>query len=108
MLATELITPNFPVLSPKDTVKKAIQLFMDNCICHLAVVGKDNIVTGILPAEVLPGIENRDTKIADLRDDFILMSAYKGHHGLDVFELISRLELTSIPVIDEQNQYLGT
>lgn len=108
MLATELITADFPYIRADDTIKKAIQLCIDNCICHLAVVGKNMQMVGILPAEILLGIENRNSKVAELKDDFIHMYAYKGHHGLDVFELISRMELTSIPVIDENSRYIGT
>lgn len=108
MLATELITADFPYLKADDPIKKAIQLCIDNCICHLAVVGKNKQVIGILPAEILLGIEDRNIKVEDLREDFIHMYAYKAHHGLDVFELISRMELTSIPVIDENSSYIGT
>jgi acetoin utilization protein AcuB len=107
MIASELLSPNFPFLSPKDSIKRARKLFSDNFVSHLAVVSQQQI-EGILSAEVIP--EEKDFKgtIADLKDDFIRAQVLREQHGLEIFEVMAKLELSSVPVSDEHNNYLGT
>ena len=107
MTAEELLTPDFPFLAPSDSVKKARQIFSDNCINHLAVVGQQQ-VEGILPIDVMPSELDFEGTIADLRNDFIRAQVLKDQHGLDIFEVVSKLELSCVPVSDAQNNYIGT
>ena len=107
MIAGELLTPDFPYLAPEDSLEKARQLFSDNFVSHLAVVGSQQI-EGILPLDTIPQDLDFEGTIADLKQDFIRAQVLADQHGLDIFEVVSKLELTSVPVSDKENKYIGT
>jgi CBS domain-containing protein len=107
MIAGELIAQGFPFLTPEDTVEHARQLFMDTCVCHLAVVSPEKI-EGILPADVVWSSDEDDLPVQSFRDDFIHAAATSDMHGLGVFEIVSQMELSVLPVADEHFQYVGT
>lgn len=107
MKASELLTPDFPFLAPEDSISRAKKLFKDNQVNHLAVVAS-NQIEGILSSEVMLEDINLKGTINDLRDDFVRAQVLKDQHGLDIFEVVSKLELSSVPVSDEENHYIGT
>jgi predicted transcriptional regulator len=107
MQAQELLTDDVPLLTPEDKLFKAVDIFLDRCICHIPIV-KDGILEGILPVDFLMDTIDKDVSISDFRSDWINAFAFSGQHGLDVFEIISRYELTALPVVDENKQYIGT
>jgi acetoin utilization protein AcuB len=106
MLASELLITDFPVMQPDDPIHKAIDVFLDYCICHVPVLSESGF-EGILPIDLLIDAQDRGKKISDYKQDYINAFVYKDQHGLDVFELMAKFELTSIPVLDEAHNYLG-
>jgi acetoin utilization protein AcuB len=106
MVASELLTPDFPVMHPGDPLHKAIDVFLDHCICHVPVISETGL-EGMLPIDLLMDIPDRGMLISDFKNDYINVSVSKDQHGLDIFEIMAKYELTAIPVLDENNQYLG-
>ncbi|RYD82461.1 MAG: CBS domain-containing protein [Sphingobacteriales bacterium] len=107
MLASELLTDTLPVLSLQDPLSKAVNFYLDSAVCHLPVVAEGTL-QGILPTDLLINIPDKHQLIGAFRDDFVNAFVFPDQHGLDVFELIAKLSLTSIPVIDDQRNYLGS
>jgi predicted transcriptional regulator len=107
MQASELLSTDLPVLSPKDTVQRAVSVFLDTSVSHIPIV-ENGIVQGVLPTDVLSGIAEIDLPLGDFREDYIQAYAFRDQHMLDVFELIAKMGLTAIPVVDEQRAYLGS
>src|SRR5688572_26490065 len=107
MLASELLSDTLPVLSLQDPLEKAIDIYLDSSICHFPVV-EDGTLHGILPTDLLVNIQDRTQPVSAFRDDFINAFVFPDQHGLDVFELIAKLSLTAIPVVDDQKKYLGS
>jgi CBS domain-containing protein len=107
MLASELMINSFPVLHPEDEVQKAIDIFLDTSIGHIPVLDTNGILEGIFPAGLLINQAVKDDKLIDYRDDWIQAYVYPEQHGLMVFEVLARLELTAVPVINEQRNYIG-
>lgn len=106
MFAGELVTTDFPVLKPDDPLHKAVDFFLDFCICHVPVVS-ENGLEGVLPVDLLMDIPDRGKLISDFKNDFIHVCVYMDQHGLDIFEIMARHELTAIPVLDENQHYIG-
>jgi acetoin utilization protein AcuB len=107
MQASELLTNDLPVLSPQDSLQRAISVFLDTSVSHLPIV-ENGIVQGVLPTDVLSGVAEIDLQLEEFRDDYLQVYAYRDQHMLDVFELIAKMGLTAIPVVDDQRQYLGS
>src|SRR5215212_509680 len=101
MQASELLTTDLPVLSPKDSLQRAISLFLDTSVSHLPIV-ENGVVLGVLPTDVLSGVAEIDLSLEDFKEDYIQAFAYRDQHMLDVFEIIAKMGLTAIPVVDEQ------
>jgi len=106
MLASELLTPDFPVVRPGDPLHKAVDVFLEHCICHVPVL-TDNTLEGVLPIDLLMDIHEEGKVISDFKDDYINAYAYTDQHGLDIFELMAKFELTAIPVLDQNHHYAG-
>lgn len=107
MQASELLTTELPVLSPQDSLQRAISLFLDTSVSHLPIV-ENGIVQGVLPTDVLSGVAEIDLTLEDFREDYLQAYAYRDQHMLDVFELIAKMGLTAIPVVDENRVYQGS
>ncbi len=106
MLASELLSSDFPVLKPEDSLDKAISIFHDHCICHVPVVSK-NTFEGLLPLDLLLGIPGQGKLISDFKNDYVYAYVQPEQHGLNVFEIMAKQELTAIAVLDEQQRYMG-
>jgi CBS-domain-containing membrane protein len=107
MIAGELLIEDFPVLHVEDELHKAVDIFLDHCICHIPVLSADNYLEGVLPIDILMEIPDKNRKIEEFRHDFMPVFAFRDQHGLEVFEIIARQELTALPVVDETRTYLG-
>ncbi|MGZ5244081.1 MAG: CBS domain-containing protein [Bacteroidia bacterium] len=107
MQASELLSDTLPVLSLQDPLEKAVDFYLDSAVCHLPVV-ENGTLQGILPTDLLVNTPDKGQLIGTFREDFINAFVFPDQHGMDVFELIAKLSLTSIPVVDEQRQYLGS
>ncbi len=106
MIAIQLITPDFPFLDLNDSVAKARLVFSEQFVNHLAVVSNYQL-QGILPLEAIAD-PDLNGNLADFKDDFIKSQIFTDQHGLDIFEMIAKLELSVIPVTDLENNYKGS
>ena len=106
MLASELLSSDFPVLKPEDSLDKAVNIFHEHCICHIPVVSK-NVLDGLLPVDLLLDIPGQGKLISDFKSDYIYAFVQPDQHGLNVFEIMAKQGLTAIAVLDEQQHYMG-
>jgi predicted transcriptional regulator len=107
MIASELISRNFLTLSPSDSARRAIELFAELCVIHIPVVDNGQFL-GLLHAESVIHLNEKDFPVLELKDDFITVAINGKLHSLDVFETIAKHELTSLPVVDDNFNFLGT
>jgi len=107
MLASELISPDFPVLSLEDRLDKAINILHEHCVFHVPVI-TGNGFEGLLPIDLIIGNSDSNKPVSDFKNDFIHVFAYMDQHGLDIFEIMARHDLTSIPVLDMEQRYVGS
>jgi CBS domain-containing protein len=108
MQASELMMTDFPVLQSADEVQKAVDIFLDSSIGHIPIVDMEGNLEGIFPTDMVIHGANRDQPLSDFRDDWMQAFVYPEQHGLIVFEVLARLELSAVPVVSEQRVYQGT
>ena len=106
MLTKNLINNNIPRLQLQDTVGKALQLVNDFRISHLPVVS-DNTFLGLVSEDDLLDAESEKLTIELLQDSFINAAVPGDSHFLNAVSNSIRFDTTVIPVVANENDFLG-
>ena len=106
MRAVDLITEEIPPLMHSDTGEKALSWMDEFKVTHLPVLKSGNFVGVISEADLLdqanPG-ETLDKLFQHLPRPY----AYGGDHIYQVLGRIAEYKLSLIPILDENEKYLG-
>ncbi len=105
--ASNLVNTELPVLSTQDDPINALNLMDQHRIGHLPVV-ENGKFTGIISETDLLGLESIIGENADLELDLINVSVQPDDHILDVLKIASQFHISLIPVIDADNNYVGS
>jgi len=106
MTVETLISTSTPPLNSTDTVEHALGLLMELRVRHLPVVNEDSKLVGILSEEQMLDADGPDAVVSSLlgaRPIFVLPDA----HVFEVTRVMLDSQLTTIPVLDSENQYVG-
>ena len=106
MLAGELISNTIPPLRTTDTVRVALDRMSDFKVYHLPIV-KDNQYLGLVSEEELMEVRSQETLLSSLPLILLNAAVLENAHVYDVIRLLSQLQLSVVPVLDEQQIYLG-
>jgi acetoin utilization protein AcuB len=105
MLVSEIIQSSVPVLHFADTAEDAITLLQNNSLQHLAVVENDNY-EGLLSMDELLSADETDT-LETLSAKLIHVSISDDQHLLTALRFISEYNVTALPVLSANKEYLG-
>jgi acetoin utilization protein AcuB len=106
MRAVDLITDEIPPLTHTDTGEKALNWMEEFKVSHLPVLKKGNFVGVISEADILDKMDldkTLDELFQHLPRPYVLAS----DHFYQVLARIAELKLSLIPVLDEDETYLG-
>lgn len=106
MLAGDLITDEIPPLKVTDTVEVALDWMEQFKVSHLAVVNNRELI-GVVSETDLLDYEHPDEPINVSKLHLSRPAIHHYQHAYDVVRLMSSLNLTLIPVIDEKELYKG-
>lgn len=106
MTIHSLISQATPPLSPDDTVEHALGLMMEIRVRHLPVVSHDGHLLGILSEDQLLDASGPEAPVEELLVPSPI-SVMPNTHVFDVTKLIVRHDLTTVPVAEEDNVYVG-
>jgi len=106
MTIHSLISQATPPLSPDDTVEHALGLMMEIRVRHLPVVSHDGHLLGILSEDQLLDASGPEAPVEELLVPSPI-SVMPNTHVFDVTKLIVRHDLTTVPVAEEDNLYVG-
>lgn len=106
MLAGDLITDEIPPLKITDTVELALDWMEQFKVSHLAVVNNRELV-GLVSETDLLDYEHPDEQINVSKLHLMKPAIHYYQHTYDLVRLMSSLNLTLIPVIDEKELYKG-
>ena len=106
MIALDLITDEIPPLKNSEQCIKALHWMEEFRVNHIPVVD-GNEYLGLITDDNVFDLEDPDVTIADsglmLGQPFIKSE----QHVYDVMKIISDMHLTLVPVLDNDNNYLG-
>jgi acetoin utilization protein AcuB len=106
MLAKELISDVVPALRTSDTGLQALSWMDIFRISHLPIVNNQEFL-GLISDQDIYDLNMADEAIGNHKLSLFSPFVYNSQHIFDAIELISRLKLSIIPVLDENKKYLG-
>jgi CBS domain-containing protein len=106
MLAGDLITDEIPPLKITDTVELALDWMEQFKVSHLAVVDNRKLI-GLVSETDLLDYDHPEEQISASKLHILHPVVHHYQHTYDILRVMSGLNLTLIPVIDEQELYKG-
>lgn len=106
MYARELVSPVIPYLNRLDSVAKALQLMNEYHISHLPLV-IDEQYAGLIQEEDLLDLDDQEALLGTLREDLFKPSVGEGTHFFEALKIASAYKLTAVPVVGEEDHYIG-
>ncbi len=107
MLAKELLSVNFPVLEYTDTGIKALNQMEMLKISHLPVVSKGNLISVISDNDIYD-LEIGEKTIKNFQLPLYKPFVNENQHIYEIIAIASKYNLTTVPVLDEENKFVGT
>ena len=106
MLAKVLITDEIPPLKKSDLGTKALNWMEEFKVTHLPIVeGKEYL--GLISDHEILDINDTNSDIGHLGISLIRPFVYESQHIFEVLKTIGDFRVSVLPVIDENNQYMG-
>lgn len=106
MLARELISDVVPALKTSDTGTKALSWMEVFRIKHLPIVNNNQFL-GLISDSDIYNLNTPDEPVGNHMLSLQKPYVNEDQHIYEVIELLSRLELTLVPVLNAEKHYLG-
>lgn len=106
MTITDIISRETAPLKPSDSVEHALGLLLSFRVRHLPVVDGEGALIGIISEDQLLDSDGPDALIGGLVRPYPL-SANAETHVFDATKIMVEQNLTTLPVVGYDNQYLG-
>ncbi|KPK81916.1 MAG: hypothetical protein AMS27_15065 [Bacteroides sp. SM23_62_1] len=106
MLAKDLLSDIVPALRTSDTGLQALSWMDIFKISHLPIVNNQEFL-GLISDQDIYDLNMADEPIGNHKLSLFSPYVYFNQHIFEVIELVSRLNLTVVPVLDKEKKYLG-
>jgi acetoin utilization protein AcuB len=106
VLNKEIISDALPSLNPGDTVAQALDLMMDFHVTQLPVVAENKLL-GLIAEDILLNVSNSQELISQSEINFSKIAVHGNSHFFEAVKCINENNLTVVPVIEEESEYLG-
>jgi CBS domain-containing protein len=107
MLAKDLITDDIPSIKTTDTGTMVINWMDEYKVSHLPIVNKQEYLGLICDTDILD-LNITDEKLGKHKLSLLRPFVFQGQHIYDVIKMFSNMKLTVLPVLDEQENYIGS
>ena len=107
MLNLDILSAGITPVHLEDSILHAKEMMTDNHVAHLPVVA-DNKLLGIIHEDSLMDAESDEEPISLLQALFSQASVQSIGHILDTLHVCSEFQLTLVPVLNEESEYLGS
>lgn len=105
MIANQLISDSHIYLRPSDTVSQGLTFMHINYLKHLPVVDKNRLVTLVSEEQLLR--YDKDLLIEQIQENANAKFCREEDHIFEVISLLAEEKLTTIPVLDKDDNYVG-
>jgi predicted transcriptional regulator len=106
MLAKDLISDIVPALHTSDKGQKALNWMEVFRVSHLPIVNNREFL-GLISDTDIYDMNMADEPIGNHKLSLFSPFVYADQHVFEVIELVARLKLTVVPVLDREKNYLG-
>ena len=106
MIAKELISIHIPSISFTDEGEKALGLMDENRVSHIAVVNNGEY-HGLISDNEIYDLEDSFVPICKVKPVLIKPFVKQYDHIYDILSVFAENNITALPVLDEDDQYLG-
>lgn len=106
MLARSLISETIPPLRKSDNGEKALQWMHKFAVHQLPIVENGKLLNLISMEDVI-NTTNLELPLSEYKTSFAHPFVFEYTHILEVVRLSSKLNISSIPVLDEDENYVG-
>jgi len=106
MLAKELITDEVPPLRVSDTGQKALNWMEEFKVSHLPVV-KGSKYCGLISDDEIIDFNDPKATVDKIMNGATLPCVQEDNHIFDIIKQVSEFNLTLIPVLDKNSNYIG-
>ncbi|MFT4600803.1 MAG: acetoin utilization protein AcuB [Arenicella sp.] len=106
MRAEELISDIIPPLKFTETGERAMDWMNELRVSHLPVVDGNEFV-GLISENEVYDMPDPSERICDCFTNLPKPFIYSDRHVYEVMKLIADLKITVVPILDQNNQYLG-
>ncbi len=106
MLAKELITDEIPPLKTSDTGLMAINWMDEFKVSQLPIVNNHEYLGLISDTDILD-LNITDDELGKCKLSLMRPFVLESQHAYDVIKMIANLKLSVLPVLNEQQQYVG-
>jgi CBS domain-containing protein len=106
MLAEALISDTVPPLKASDTGLKALNWMDEFKVSHLPIVNHHEYLGLISDTDILD-LNAPEESLGNHPLSLIRPFVYESEHIFEVLKMMARMQLTLVPVLDTENQYLG-
>lgn len=106
MRAEELISEMIPPLKYSETGEKALNWMNEFRVSHLPVV-KGNQYIGLISENDVYDMPDPTLRLDECFLNLPKPFIYQNRHAYEVMKMISDLKLTVVPILNENNEYIG-
>lgn len=106
MLNKEIISVTIPSLHLDDSVARAQELMTDFHVAHLPVVVEEKLI-GLVSEDSLLNAPDDEISISRLQNEFSPIVVHAGTHFIEAVQMVNEFNLTVIPVVNKESEYLG-
>lgn len=106
MLSADLISNSIPALQLHDTVSRALQQMDDADVVHLPIVA-DGKYIGLAEEADLLDVDNDNLTLSELEIKWPGTAVNYLDHFLNAVKIAAEFKLTVVPVIKDENTYVG-
>ena len=105
MLNKELISSSIPTLTLNDSIFQALELMSEFHITQLAVIGDEKYL-GLVFEEDLMNVDNT-ALLQTMHTHFSKVAVRANTHFIESIQTVNDYNLTIVPVIENENEFLG-
>lgn len=107
MLARDLITDEIPPLKVSDTGRKALRWMDEFKVWHLPVIKNSELIGLISESDLIDNSPSEEI-ISKIKPNYITTFVSENQHVFEVVKIVSVMNLSVIPVLDSNKNYLGS
>ncbi|MCX6224534.1 MAG: CBS domain-containing protein [Bacteroidia bacterium] len=107
MLAQDLVSNLIPPVKGSDTLSQVIELMAEYKVAHLPVVDQADYL-GLVSEIVIREFADPSQLLSKHLMSLLAVSVIENQHVYEVIDLVSRYELTLVPVVTPEKEYTGS